>query len=121
MYTNQIIKTIRENDFSPFEALLFTHKFLTNKYRIDFDDYAHQSRVVSEQIEKVITLLCMDGLKCKTMPLQTKTTITPQPYFVNIIFVQDPNYAICGDFANDTISDATSNEFENGKNGGDDL
>ena len=117
MFTHQIVTKIQENNYTPFEAMLYIHKFFTTKYRIDFDEFGHQSTTVSNQIEKTLTALCMPGLKCGTVcALSREKENSPiTNYSLNIVYVHDPDYAICGTFANDTVRDASSVGFEHGK------
>ena len=113
MFTNEILNKVRENNYSPFETMLFIHQYIANKYRIDFDDYSFESMQASLKIEKIITLLCMNGLASSISIAQEKST--SQNYYFNVISIHDREYSVYGAFANDTISDSTNSTFENGK------
>lgn len=136
---DEVIETIRQNNFTPFEAMACIHYYITSHFAY-FDDKKNpnNSRSItgvfnSDSIvcvgyanltKAIIDKLNMPGLEAKTFDSIYKFDTEKFPelkgerafmHVQNLIKINDPKYNVKGTYVNDSCWDAKDLEFTNGK------
>lgn len=129
---DKIVETIRERSFSPYEAMVYIHKYLTMNFGYDYDfdidgesgmeDYNKYNSIVGAIAKKktvcvgfasltkaIVDKLNMPGLSCDVQTVHFSTSEQKvRSHAVNIVTIDDKKYGFKGRFANDAQTDARS-------------
>lgn len=126
---NKIVNKIKDSNFSPLEAMVYIHKYITTNYKYGFNAENHSKKDWSRSIvgavkfkkmvcagyssmtKAIIDNLEMSGLKCKD---QCVYTIRGW-HALNFVQIQDEKYNVSGQYANDACWDAKDEFYVNGK------
>ena len=128
---DSIVERIKENNLSPFEAMLYIHKLAsTFKYNMPSKLESNEnSRVLpsilnSDKIvcsgyatfvKAIIDKLNMPGLKCDVIGCLLVKRKHNGGHAHNIVSIQDPKYDIDGTYVEDTCWDSPKEGYEKGR------
>jgi hypothetical protein len=131
---DEVVNYIKKNHFSPFEAMIYIHKFATgfkyNEARASSSDEIGRvlpSILTSDKIvcsgyaslvKAIVDKLDMPTLKCDLVGCQIVTSDNKsriEGHCHNLIHIKDDKYDISGYYVEDACYDSLIDEYEKGK------
>lgn len=125
---NEIVDYIKKNNFSPFEAMLYIHKWASS-FEYKEGDETEISRILpsvlnsnkivcsgyASLVKAVVDKLNFPGLKCEMVGgFLIKGTFT-SAHCHNIVHIKDEKYEINGTYIEDACWDSRKDGYEQGK------
>ena len=125
---DSIVERIKENNLSPFEAMLYIHK-LASTFKYNDGGLSETPRVLpsilnSDKIvcsgyatfvKAIVDKLNMPGLKCDLVGCSIYKGNKINGHTHNLVTIKDPKYDIDGSYVEDACFDSKKGEYEKGR------
>lgn len=125
---DSIVATIKKNNLSPFEAMLYIHKFAsTFKYKDDINiesprvlpSILNSDKIVcsgyATLVKAIVDRLNIPELKCDLVGCSIVKRKSIGGHTHNLVTIKDPKYGIDGVYVEDACFDSKKDDYEKGR------